>query len=90
MYVPKQISQFKKDFKLCIKRNYNMELIEVAIKILCETGTLPPKYLPHPLSGKYKGDWEAHIEPNWLLIWYIKEKIIYFVRTGTHSDLFKK
>jgi mRNA interferase YafQ len=91
MYIPKQISQFKKDFKLCIKRNYNMELIEVAIKILCETGTLPSKYLPHPLYGKYKGDWEAHIEPDWLLIWYKdeRERMIYFVRTGTHSDLFK-
>ena len=67
-----------------------MALMETAIKILCETGTLPLKYSPHPLYGVYKGDWEAHIQPDWLLIWYKdeRERIIYFVRTGTHSDLF--
>ncbi|GHT64337.1 addiction module toxin, RelE/StbE family [Bacteroidia bacterium] len=91
MYIPKLIGQFKKDFKLCIKRDYNMELIETAMRILCGTGTLPLKYLPHPLYGKYKGKWEAHLAPDWLLEWYKDEtaRIIYFVRTGTHTDLFK-
>jgi mRNA interferase YafQ len=89
MYTAKRTGRFKSDFKLCIKREYNMSLIETAMRILLETGTLPHKYLPHPLKGNYMGFWECHIEPNWLMIWYSNEDEITFVRTGIHSDLFK-
>ncbi|MFN4764653.1 type II toxin-antitoxin system YafQ family toxin [Gillisia sp. Q332] len=45
----------------------------------------------HKLSGNYKGRWECHIKPDWLLIWKQDDtkKEIYLERTGTHSDLFK-
>lgn len=33
-----------------------------------QTGTLPPQYRPHKLTGQYAGLWEAHIKPDWLLI----------------------
>jgi mRNA interferase YafQ len=48
------------------------------------------KNKPHKLTGKYKGFWECHIKPDWLLIWLQKENTsqIQFVRTGTHADLF--
>jgi len=51
---------------------------------------LAAKRKEHPLHGKYKGSLECHINPDWLLIYDrdIKKKEIYFVRTGTHSDLF--
>ena len=51
---------------------------------------LAAKYNVHPLKGTYNGCLECHIEPDWLLIYQI-DKItneIYYVRTGTHSDLF--
>jgi addiction module RelE/StbE family toxin len=31
---------------------------------------------------------DAHIEPDWLLIYCIQEEAIRFERTGTHADLF--
>jgi mRNA interferase YafQ len=51
---------------------------------------LPPRLKEHPLQGGYFGCMECHIEPDWLLVYQIDDeaKEVYFVRTGTHSDLF--
>ncbi len=53
---------------------------------------LEEKYLAHVLTGDRKGQWECHIQPNWLLIWEQNdhELILIMVNTGTHSDLFDK
>lgn len=68
-----------------------MTLIKKAILMLEETGFLPSNYSPHKLSGNYSGYMEAHINPDWLIIWkfQIAENEIWLTRTGTHSDLFK-
>ncbi|RBQ11985.1 type II toxin-antitoxin system YafQ family toxin [Pedobacter miscanthi] len=83
-------NQFKKDYKRCIKRNYDIPLLEVVLKILREDGKLPPKYKPHILSGDYNGFWECHIKGDWLMTWLQDDikKEIYLDRLGTHSDLF--
>ena len=47
---------------------------------------------PPLLQGDYRGLWECHITPDWLLI-YDREDVIRLItlqRTGTHSDLFGK
>lgn len=46
-----------------------MEELKKVIRLLEETGKLPPEYKPHKLSGQYAGSWECHIMPDWLLIW---------------------
>lgn len=81
--------RFKKDFKLLKKRGVNINLLYEAISILKEKGSLPKIYRSHMLVSNYKGYWECHIEPNWLMIWKTSGDTIYLVRTGTHSDLFK-
>jgi len=43
----------------------------------------------HPLKGEWKGHWECHIAPDWLLIYKLSENEVVLARTGTHSDLFK-
>ena len=55
---------------------------------------LSPDKKDHTLSGSLAGFRECHIQPDWLLI-YNKEDngdlhILNLIRTGTHSDLFKK
>ena len=67
-----------------------MSLLNELFLTLEKNGTVPPKNKPHKLTGNYKGFWECHIQPDWLLIWFQndKEKIIELTRTGTHSDLF--
>ncbi len=82
------INRFKKDIKLCLKRNYNISLLEVVLLELREKGELPLKYKPHLLSGNKDGLWECHIKSNWLMTWYFDKNTIVLVRTGTHSDLF--
>ena len=84
--------RFEKDMKRCQKRGYDMQLIKDAILLLAETGTLPSEYKPHQLHGDRKGQWECHIQPDWLLIWeqHYQELILVMLNTGTHSDLFSK
>ena len=62
-------NRFKRSFKRCIKRGLNVEVFATAVEILRQTGTLPPEYRPHKLSGKYTGYWECHLQPDWLLVW---------------------
>ncbi len=62
-------SRFKKSYMLCKRRGLNIANFETVVSPLAETGTLPAKYRPHILSGKYAGIWECHIEPDWLLLW---------------------
>ena len=68
-YTLNYTGKFKKDLKLCKKRGYNISLFEKVSKRLETTGTLPPEYHPHKLSGKYEGLWECHIQSDWLLVW---------------------
>ena len=84
--------RFEKDMKRCQKHGYDMQLIKDAIMLLAETGTLPAEYKPHQLHGDRKGQWECHIQPDWLLIWeqHDQELILVMLNTGTHSDLFSK
>ena len=52
MFEVRKTGQFKKDLKLCNKRNYDLSLLLVAMQVLEKTGTLPGKYNPHKLTGK--------------------------------------
>lgn len=93
MYELKPTGQFKKDLKLCQRRGCDMQNIRTALTYLQQDGQVPDSYLPHKLVGRnYKGFWECHIEPDWLLVYDVQEAVslIALVRTGTHSDLFKK
>ncbi len=90
MYEIRISNRFKKQVRLCDKRGYDMTLLEKAIDTLANTGTLPPVYRAHKLSGDYDGLWECHIKGDWLLIWEQNDRELYllFTGTGTHSDLF--
>lgn len=83
-------NRFKKDVKLLKKRSFEMEILKIAIRELEENGQLTNKNNPHKLSGKYIGFWEAHLKPDWLLIWstFRDDKEIWLTRTGSHADLF--
>jgi mRNA interferase YafQ len=69
-----------------------MDLIKDAMKLLQQSGVkgIPPKWKPHKLSGNYSDNWECHVLPDLLIIWYQVDisGVITMVRAGTHSDLF--
>lgn len=84
--------QFRKDYKLALKRGCDSKKIEVVVKLLCNECLLPGIYKDHALvnSRNYKNVRECHIESDWLLVYQIfkDELILRLIRTGTHSDLF--
>ena len=58
------------------------------MSLLIEEEHLPSEYQDHPLKGNWAHHRDSHIKPDWLLIYKIDGKDLYFVRTGTHSDIF--
>lgn len=84
--------QFKKDYKLAVKRGCDLKKLEKVITLLCNEQPLPEIYQDHALtnSKNYKCMRECHIEPDWLLVYKVFEKtlILKLIRTGSHSDLF--
>ncbi len=90
MYSISATNKFKKDYKKCKKRGLKISSIDELIRVLEKTGEVPAEYKPHKLRGNYKGCWECHIQPDWLMIWEKTEdiKLISLIRTGSHTDLF--
>ncbi|MEA0593934.1 type II toxin-antitoxin system mRNA interferase toxin, RelE/StbE family [Escherichia coli] len=41
-----------------------------------------------PSQGSWKGYRDAHVEPDWILIYKLTDKLLRFERTGTHAVLF--
>ncbi|MDE5990221.1 MAG: type II toxin-antitoxin system YafQ family toxin [Clostridia bacterium] len=84
--------QFKKDFKLAVKRGCDIAELQNVISLLANEQPLPEKYRDHALtnSREYKDVRECHIQPNWLLIYKVYKDclILKLIRTGSHSDLF--
>ena len=85
-------SQFKRDYKLAVKRGCDPGKLAEVVGILQAEKPLPEKYRDHDLvnSRNYKGMRECHIEPDWLLVYkvYRDTLILKLIRTGSHSDLF--
>lgn len=92
MLKPEFTGQFKRDYKLAVKRGCDPKRLETVILLLCSQKPLPRIYRDHPLenSRNYKGMRECHIQRDWLLVYKIVEEtlILKLIRTGSHSDLF--
>ena len=82
-------NQFKKDYKLAIKRGLDITLLDNVIRDLLNEIPLPVKNRDHYLTGAYKNCRECHIKPDWLLIYQIKNDVVLLYRTGSHTDLFE-
>ena len=81
-------TRFKKDSKICRKRNYDMTLLQAVVNTLRIPDALAKKHRDHNLTGDYSGCRECHITPDWLLIYRQTDTELYLISTGTHSDLF--
>lgn len=91
-YSIKTYRQYERDVKLALRRGLNIMQLLTVVDMLRKGDPLPDKYHNHMLHGDYKGYWECHISPDWLLL-YEKDteiRIISLYRTGTHSDIFGK
>lgn len=89
MFKPVYTKQFSKDVKLNKKRGKDLKKLKEILASLIEGNKLPEKNRDHKLAGNFGKCRECHIESDWLLIYKVEGEEIFFVRTGTHSDLFK-
>jgi mRNA interferase YafQ len=85
-----ETTAFRKDLKRLSKRGYDREKLDAVIRKLQSAETLPASNRPHPLKGEWKGLWECHIAPDWLLIYAATDTELHLTRTGTHADLFAR
>ena len=67
--------QFKRDYKLVIKRGCKPQKLEEVVALLCSEQPLPEKYRDHALtnSREHKGMRECRIDPDWLLVYRVYE-----------------
>ena len=91
-YTVKFTTQFKKDYKLAIKRGLKIDLLEQIVASLADGLALPEKNKDHALTGNWVGHRECHILPDWLLVYRVEDDVLVLTlaRTGSHSDLFGK
>ena len=88
MRQPVYSGQFKRDVKQAQKRGKDMEKLKTLLALLIGGQPLPAAYRDHPLKGTWREFRDAHIEPDWILIYKIIDNVVRFERTGRHADLF--
>lgn len=77
MYKVKITNTFKRSYKLMKKRGLDISLLDKVIDDIRQGKELDIKYRNHELKGKFKGFYECHIQPDWLLIYLIKMHLEY-------------
>jgi mRNA interferase YafQ len=85
-----QVSEFRRDVKRLIRSGKDVSKLETIVTLLVEEKVLPDHYKNHPLKGAYKGYFDCHIEPDWVMIYKIDRinSCLILVRTGSHSQIF--
>lgn len=67
-----------------------MNKLRKLLTLLLEQRAVPSSYKDHLLRGNWNGYRDAHIEPDWLLIYRVSGDELQLARTGTHADLFQE
>ena len=83
-------SQFKRDVKRLQKRGKDMGKLRILLGLLIEKTPLPEAYQDHSLRGNWRCYRDAHIEPDWLLLYRVVGNELHLARTGSHADLFRE
>ena len=88
MLTPVRSGQFRRDVKRLEKCGKDMAKLRDLLLLLIEGKDVPARYRDHALKDDWKGYRDAHIEPDWLLIYRIAGDELRLARTGSHADLF--
>jgi mRNA interferase YafQ len=89
MRTPSYSSQFHRDVKRLQKRGKDLDKLKTLIELLLAAQPLPPQYKDHPLKLNWAGYRDAHLEPDWVLIYSVTAGKVHLERTGTHDELFE-
>ena len=88
MKILKVTKRFKKDVKKLKNQGKDLGKLKDVLDCICKGLELETKYRDHKLSGNYQKARECHIEPDWLLIYYLSDNELRLVRTCSHCELF--
>jgi len=96
MILQTSTKRFEKELTLMHKRGKDIKKLIKVTDLLVENINagiahhllLPPKYCLHKIIN-IDNIWDCHIEPDWLLLYYLDKEVLRLERTGTHSDLFR-
>ena len=80
---------FRKDLKRVTRRGYGLDDLDAIVTAIRLGQQLAASTRAHPLKGEWRGYWECHVAPDWLLIYKVTDEEVLLARTGTHADLFK-
>ena len=67
-----------------------MDKLRTLIEALASSTPIDPAYQDHPLRGPWRGHREAHLAPDWLLIYKVEGEELRLVPTGRHVDVFRE
>ena len=90
MLTPRISSQFKRDVRKAERRGKDLAKLRALLLLLIEEKPLPEQCRDHPLKGEWSGFRDAHIEPDWLLVYRVSGGEMELARTGTHADIFEE
>jgi mRNA interferase YafQ len=85
----KETKIFRKEAKKAFKSGKDLNKLYEIVKKLSQKESLDSKFKDHSLKGKWKESRECHLEPDWLLIYTLKEDYLILERLGSHSELFE-
>lgn len=86
MLTPVRSSQFKRDVKRVQTRGKDIAKLRTLLGLLIEQAPMPESYQDHTLRGNWKGYRDAHIEPDWLLLYRVVDDELHLARTGSHCS----
>jgi mRNA interferase YafQ len=79
---------FRRDLKRIKRRGYRLDALDAIVTAIRRGQRLASSARAHPLQGEWRGYWECHVAPDWLVIYKVTDEEVLLARTGTHADLF--
>lgn len=87
----KRTARFRRDFKR-IKRGVHGDHLDAtllsALELLATDLPLPPRYVDHPMKGRYSDCRDCHLRPDLVLVYRKPDAdVLELIRIGTHAQL---
>jgi mRNA interferase YafQ len=84
----RQATRFRRDVKRLQRQAVVLSKLEGVVATLVVQEPLAERHRDHSLVGNWQGFRKCHTQPDWLLIYRIKDNELQLARTGSHAELF--
>ena len=90
MLRPELSNQFKRDYRLLVRRGYDIAKLDEVVALLLRQTPLEMRHRDHPLKGKWNSYRGCHIADDWVLVYKVdgNRLMLMLSRTGTHVDVY--